>query len=337
MGAKDKAIGMVLDAAGAWVADKVWDSFTSKTPSSPPAPYHHPTPTNVPTTIPTTKPKGGALQTIKDEVIGIGAGLAMSGNQVNNTAITNYNNNINNVTNNYNNATTNNANMASQAGQLATTGSLLSVLACQCESAIALKGSIDALTATVGTGVATIGYLAETIAGSLAGLTAAVATISYTLASLDSGSKVTTTTTTPPVVNVSNVNNIDVVALVTAIQALMPQSRLDYYDKSNEISDYKLTPQPYSDAFGNDVITASPLQIKTKADVGVATSSALENSTTVEDIGLDDLTDVLEEGLTDIFKLFKFNGIADNLQEISNSISVDGDISGYTPTVNLKV
>ncbi|MDD5400752.1 MAG: hypothetical protein PHQ93_06175 [Sulfurimonas sp.] len=105
-------------------------------------------------------------------------------------------------------------------------------------------------------------------------------------------------------------------------------------DKKLEKVNYELTPTSFSDIHGNDTITASPLELATMKNIGVATSTALENSTTADELGLDDFNDSLDFSATDLFKIFKFNGIADNLAAIAN-INEDS-FASHIPNVDLK-
>ena len=105
-------------------------------------------------------------------------------------------------------------------------------------------------------------------------------------------------------------------------------------DKKLEKVNYELTPKSVTDIHGNDTITASPLELATMKNIGVATSTALENSTTADELGLDDFNDSLDLGLSDLLKIFTFNGISDNLTALAN-ISENGYAS-HTPNVQLK-
>lgn len=105
-------------------------------------------------------------------------------------------------------------------------------------------------------------------------------------------------------------------------------------DKKLEKVNYELTPVSVSDIHGNDTITASPIELATMKNLGVATSTALENSTTADELGLDDFNESLDFSVSDLLKIFKFNGISDNLTAMAG-IS-ESAYASHTPNVDLK-
>lgn len=153
-----------------------------------------------------------------------------------------------------------------------------------------------------------------------------------------SGDTVVNVNATAPVVN------FDTSSLTTAISGLAtsihPQNRSDFYDKHNDIADYKLTPTAHADMFGNDEVNMSPLDIQTKKNLGDSIATALENSTTSDDLDLDDIDEDFSNGLLDLSKFFTNNGIVDNLREIADNAT--DDFSGnytaslHNPVVQLK-
>lgn len=112
------------------------------------------------------------------------------------------------------------------------------------------------------------------------------------------------------------------------------ENEISLTDKNLEKVNYELTPSSVSDIHGNDIVTASPLEIQTMKNIGVATSTALENSTTADELGLDDFNDSFDLSTTDILKLFTFNGISDNLIAISKID--ENSFASHIPEVNLK-
>jgi hypothetical protein len=105
-------------------------------------------------------------------------------------------------------------------------------------------------------------------------------------------------------------------------------------DKKLEKVKYELTPVSVSDIHGNDTITASPIELATMKNLGLATSTALENSTTADELGLDDFNESLDFSVSDLLKIFKFNGISDNLTAMAG-IS-ESAYASHMPNVDLK-
>lgn len=307
-------------------AEYALDTFFNKTPTTSNLPVHVPTSTS-PATIPTKKPVVRVSSRV-DDLVGLVSGVR--GNSVINTTnnLTNYSNNVSNVTNNYNNQQTITNNIKSMP-----TTTLIDTLAANGAGALAMKSSIDELVAVTANGSAVSAAVGGAIYNKLDDLVAAV----YVVASAiyENGSKTAVSTTDD--VNI-NTNIFDTVPLVEAISALgdliNPPERTDFYTTSTAVNEYKITPASVTDIFGNDLVTASPLELQTMKNIGVATSTALENSTTAEDAGLDDILSDYDSLGVDFLKIFQFNGITENLQAIAGI--AENDFETHTPNVNLK-
>lgn len=308
--------------AGGYLLDRFFNR-SSSTPNLPvPVPQGAPSPA----TIPTTRPRNSVLSRA-DDLIELVSGLRNNSNTNIQNTTNNYTQNTSNIINNYNNQQT----ITSEVKNMPTT-TLLETLASNGAGALALKGSLDDLVAATASSSAVSAAVGGAIYSKLDDLVAAV----YVVASAiyENGAN---TATVPDNTNI-NTNIFDTAPLVSAISALgdliNPPERTDFYTTTTAVNEYKITPAPVTDIFGNDPITASPLEIATMKNIGVATSTALENSTTAEDVGLDDILSDYEGLGTDFLKIFQFNGITENLQAISEI--AENDFATHIPNVNLR-
>ncbi len=134
--------------------------------------------------------------------------------------------------------------------------------------------------------------------------------------------------------------NIDLQPVADAVSSLKPeinpQSRKDFFTKQNSIADYKLTPKPQTDMFGNDEVTMSPLEVQTKKNLADAVDKSLKNETKPEDVDFfDDLLPDLDLNTfsPDVSKIFKHNGVYSTLQHLIDNMGEDGQ--GFAD-INLK-
>ena len=322
MGVVDTGLGLVFGAYA------VYDTFFNKAPVTPNLPV--PVPPSVAgksVAIPTTKPKKSTISRI-DDLSNLVSGVRNSSNtSIQNTA-NSYTNNVTNITNNYNNQqiiTNNVKNMP--------TTTLIDTLKSSRDGSLALKSSLDDLVVVTADSSAIASAVGGAIYNKLDDLVSAV----YVVASAiyENGSKTAVSTMDDININTIIFDTVPIVSAITALGDLInPPARAGFYETSKAVNDYKLTPAPYSDIFGNDIVSLSPLEIGTMKDIGVATSTALENSTTVDDVGLDDFLSDYDGLGTDFLKIFQFNGITENLQAIAGI--AESDFSTHTPDVNLK-
>lgn len=140
-------------------------------------------------------------------------------------------------------------------------------------------------------------------------------------------------------VKIENNVNVDTESIVNSLTALKEgiatKERNDYFVSANEVNNYRTKERTISDAFGNDVRTISPIALEHEKYLGDSIATALENSTTAEEAGIEDIEKDFENIFeSEMLKLFKFNGIEDNLSAIASSV-IAGTAS-YSPDVTLK-
>lgn len=319
-------IGQALGVgAGYYLLDRFFNP-TSSTPNLPvPVPPSAGTVPTVPTSAPVTRSRSRV-----NDLVDLATSFRSSSNQVVNNITTNNTSNINNITNHYNTTNTNITNNTNNTQQAT---NLLDVLKSNGEGSALVASGLADLTAVTASGIATVGAVGEMIYSKLDELVIAVCTISSAL--YENG-----VNTAPTVVGGNtNINNFDTAPIVSAITALQefinPQSRLDYYDKFNQVNDFKLTPQTFTDLHGNDEFNISPLELRAKKDISVGVSHALENSTTLDEVDTSDIFNDSEDNLlSEAMKLFNFNGIADNLEDLMSNLN-NGN-TNYRPDVELK-
>ena len=104
--------------------------------------------------------------------------------------------------------------------------------------------------------------------------------------------------------------------------------RSAYYVKQNEIADYHLTPKVHTDIFGNDSTTPlSPLELRSKADLGHAVDKSLKNETNLDEIDFftELINDLNIEGIADnVSLIFKHNGVYSTLLTLFSNLGDDG-------------
>lgn len=332
-------IGIELGIAGGlYVLDKAVDYFsnrpTSSTPNLPvpvPSSQIGSTSPTIPVTYSTSRvvDTRGSRSGVVAEVAGLFRGNSV---QTTNNVTTNYNNNIENIVNNYNTVNNNITNTTNNTQQ---STNLLDTLKSNGEMSALVAIGLNELTLATASGVATVGVVGDMIYSKLDELVVAVATVASAIyengantASSDGGSSCDVESSNSGLAVVAE-------AMIQLKDAINPQSRLDYYDKFNQVNDFKLTPQTFSDLHGNDEFNISPLELRAKKDISVGVSHALENSTTLDEVDTSDIFNDSEDNLlSEAMKLFNFNGIADNLEDLMSNLN-NGN-TNYRPDVELK-